>query len=208
MKKWVLIIFIISGLINIVNGQVRASLYAGYGFSQFDDLEFAGGTAGQTGYVPAGVNIEYGGNMFAVGIEATYSFMPFIFDLEAESYGKVGETEITQLSAGGFVKVRFRNKNEINPFVRAGLAYYGGISRITFTDEFKQTINDTEDSEDDLVAAIGFNAGIGMDFPLSQVSFIYFEGIYHFVQRKYDIPNAESFRANSFAFFLGFTHSF
>ena len=205
--KRMLLIFVTSLFIAVnVNGQTRVSIYAGYGISQFDDGEFEGDQIDQTGYFPAGACVEFGMSKFTFGIEGNYSILPFNFDLNVPEFGKAGEYEITQLVLGGFVKFRFRDKKEINPYVRGGFAYYGGKGKITFTDEFKQNFTDVEDSELEFKAAIGFNAGIGMDFPVSPVSFIFIEADYHFVQRKADQQNAESFQANNFAFYLGYSH--
>jgi opacity protein-like surface antigen len=205
MKKTFLIFAATLVSLNNCYSQTRVSFYAGYGFSQYDDTIFEGESISQTGYFPAGVNIEFGTGMFTFGVEANYSVMPFNFDFERESLGKI---EITQLIAGGFVKVRFRNRREINPYIRAGVGYYGGKAKQTYTEEFKQTNAGAEDSEYDFSAAIGVNGGIGMDFPISHTSYFYFEGIYHFIKRKYDLPDAKSFQANNIAFFLGYTHIF
>lgn len=205
MKK-ILIISVALLITSLSFGQTRISIYAGYGISQFDDLIFSNDNMEQTGYVPAGLSVEFGRDMFTFGFEGNYSVMPFKFDLNQEGFGKAGELEVTQLVIGGFVKIRFRDRREINPYIRAGVAYYGGKGKTKFNDEFKTFFTDVEDTEADLKPAVGINGGIGMDFPLSPVSFLFLEGNYHFVKREEDIDNAESFQANNFAFFLGFIH--
>jgi hypothetical protein len=159
----------------------------------------------QTGYLPAGVSVEFGRDMFTFGFEANYSVLPFTFEINQEIFGKTGELEITQLVAGAFIKIRFRDRKEINPYLRGGIAYYGGRGKTSFTQEFKNFFPDVEDYEADLKPAVGFNGGIGMDFPITPSSFIYLEANYHFVQREEDVLNPESFQANNFAFLVGFT---
>jgi hypothetical protein len=206
MKRGLIITALVLFSATMIQGQFRISMYAGYGLSQFDDELFTEDVLDQTTYLPVGASVEYGLEMFTFGIEANYSVLPFTFDMPVYELENAWELEITQLVIGGFVKVRFRDISEINPYIRAGLGYYGGKGRNNYSDEFKQLSTGLEDTESDFEPAIGFNGGIGMDFPVSNVSFLYLEGIYHFVQRKYDIPNAESFKANNFAFFLGFTY--
>ena len=66
---------------SLLSGQTRISIYAGYGFSQFDDDIFASDQIDQTGYLPAGASIEFGRDMYTFGIEGNYSVLPFTFDL-------------------------------------------------------------------------------------------------------------------------------
>lgn len=187
-------------------GQTRISLFAGYGFSQFDDQVFADDMLDQTGYLPVGANVEFGRSMFTFGAEVNYSVLPFSFDLEEEGVGKAGELDITQFVVGGFVKARFGDRRDINPYIRGGIGYYSGKGKVTFNQDFKDNSPGVEDSETDFKAAIGFNGAIGLDFPVSPNTFIFLEAIYHFVEREFDVVDATSFRANNFAFHLGFTY--
>lgn len=191
-------------------GQTRISLFAGYGLSQFDDDIFSQTNLDQTGYLPVGANIEFGRNMFTFGVEVNYSVLPFSFKFEQEGFGKLGKVDITQLVVDGFVKIRFGDRRDINPYIRGGIGYYAGKAKSEFTREYKVLAGligqNAEDSETDFKGAVGFNGGIGLDIPVSSNNFMFLEAIYHFVERKADELYASSFKANNFAFHLGYTY--
>lgn len=196
-------LFLFIFITSIYGQSSSLGIYAGYGMSAFsDDFFFDLVENEQAGYIPIGAQITIGKGTFQFGAEASYSIVPFTWEVE-ESGEKVGEIKVTQLFAGAFARANIKMKNEkLLPYVKAGGgAYMGKI--------IAEPV-DGEEVDHDFKTAFGFYGALGIDFKLNPTSAIFVEIPFHVVSREPDIEGVEfdAEGANNYAVLVGFRYLF
>lgn len=196
-------LFILLGAISLY-AQSSVGGYIGFGYSAFGLDDFSMDTENQAGYVPAGIQITLGDGMLQFGAELSYSVVPFTFDVEYTGR-KVGETQITQLFAGGFLRVNIGNE-AIQPYAKAGGGAYMG--KLKWEPEEQYTSYFGESADQDFKTAWGFYIAAGVDIKLTKTLAIFGEIPFHVVKRKLDVEDAQgnepdSFSANNWAILGG-----
>ncbi len=197
MKK-LSIIFIFLFAVTI-HAQSSVAGYIGVGRSAFDFDDFQMKPENQAGNVPIGIQITLGDGMLQFGADASFSAVPFAFEVE-QSGNKVGEVQITQLFLGGFLRVNIGNE-AIQPYAKAGGGAYMGKLKWEPEAAYKSF---APADEEDFKTAFGFYLAAGVDFKIGKTIAIFAEIPYHFVKRKLDLEDVDdddnpSFTANNFS---------
>ena len=200
MKK-LTILFLLLGAISLY-AQSSVGGYIGFGYSSFGLDDISMDTEGQAGYVPAGIQITLGDGMLQFGGELSYSVVPFTFDVEYTGR-KIGESQITQFFAGGFLRVNIGNE-AIQPYAKAGGGAYMGKLKWEPEEQYASAFG--EGTEEDFKTAFGFYIAAGVDIKLNKTLAIFGEVPFHVVKRKLDVEGDagdESFTANNWAIIGG-----
>ncbi len=164
----VLFMIIFAGM---AQAQLIFGVQGGIGASAFEDQAEAASS------VPVGVFV--GTNalpLFDVGIEYNMLVVPFKF--EGEYLTQKVKTEFTQSYYGAFIKWYVLPIPILEPYVKAGAAYYTGkvkvdIAGVSGEDDFKNTL--------------GFNIGAGVKTMVG----LYGEFVFHLLSRELDAETAD-----------------
>lgn len=209
MKKSTLLLLVILFTAFTLHAQSSLSIFGGYGKSNFDlgsgDETSESVEISQAAFIPAGVQLLFGGPI-QLGAELSYSVVPFTFESKGANGVKIADEKISQILAGGVLRINFGDGN-IRPYVRGGAGLYMGNDKVEYSDEFKQEMQDlgyaVEDTTINFKSAFGFNAGGGLSFKLGSNSALFGEFIYHIVKREADIQGAEKTKMDNWAARVG-----
>jgi len=171
-----------------VYSQTSFNIFAGYGQSDFEDIEE------QAGYIPAGVQLLFG-DQIQFGGEFNYAVVPFEFEFQ-EGGQDIGEIKVNQMVIGGLVRFNF-GAGDVIPYLRGGAGLYSGDQEISFSDENLQGFEGgsfTVEMEDEF----GFNVGGGVSF-----GGVFVEVVYHIVDRKPKDSDIDGIKMNNFALQAG-----
>jgi hypothetical protein len=169
-KASMLVLFMII-FAGTVQAQLMFGVQGGVGGSAFEDQEEAASS------VPVGVFV--GTNalpLFDAGIEYNMLVVPFKF--EGDILGQKIKTEFTQSYFGAFIRWYVLPLPVIEPYIRAGAAYYSG----------KVTVEAAGESRDlEFKNTLGFNFGAGV----KTMTGLYGEFIFHILSRELDTETVE-----------------
>lgn len=201
MKKFTVLLLLLGSISLYAQSSIAG--YIGFGSSAFDFEDFELDPEDQAGFVPAGIQITLGDGMLQFGGEVSYAVVPFTFEYEANG-NKVGELQITQLFAGGFLRVNIGNE-AIQPYAKAGGGAYMGKLKWEPEDAYAMY---APAEEEDFKTAFGFYIAAGVDIKIGKTLAIFGEIPFHVVSRKLDVEGVDdedidSFTANHWAVLAG-----
>jgi len=171
----------------------QIALYAGYGISLFDEIDFVD----QANYIPFGVQVLFG-DRIQFGGEFNHAIVPFMFEfaMDGQTYG---DLIVNQTVIGGIVRVNF-GSGRSQRYIRGGVGLYSGNQKFDVDDDLIEQVG-LESFTLEMESAVGYNIGIGIS---SRGRTAYFmETVYHGVSRKLKDMDTDAAHMHNLAVHVG-----